>query len=511
MIDRRTLLVSSASLATVGLLGSRSGIAATVGAGATSADGFYDLIIVGAGTAGLPAAIFASQRGGRVLLLDSAPVIGGTLHFSTGQMSAAGTRLQRELGIKDSADAHFDDVMRISEGSANPEIVRLAVDQAASTVDWLMDIGLKPLPEHPVMGHGHEYYSERRYYWGKDGGRSILAVLTEQFEAEQKNGRIDLLLESPVTALLRSDAGAIEGVRASYDGAERVYRGRQVLLASGGYSSNPALWHELDGYQQHIDAAYPFSQGQGLRLAQSIGGYLRGRSMYLTSFGAIPADESSPSAIKTGFETWPDRRAPWEIYVNVRGERFVREDEPSVHRREHSLLPQPDQRYWIVFDEAMLTRAPSGIKDWSHADIRKAAVKQTVFYTAATLAELAQRTGIDAQGLEYTVRRYNDGVASGQDLWGRQHLPAPIATGPFYAIRMQGFAITSNVGIAVDARLRVIDVRGNPIPGLHAVGEALGHSQTSGKAYVGGMSVTPALSLGRLLGQTLPLKASART
>ena len=224
-----------------------------------------------------------------------------------------------------------------------------------------------------------------------------------------------------------------------------MYRARQVLLASGGYASNPALWEELDGYRQHVNAAYPFSKGDGLRLARSVGGYLRGRSMYLTSFGAILADESSPASLHAGFETWPDRRAPWEIYVNARGERFVREDEPSVHQRELALLPQPEQRFWIVFDEHMLATAPPGVKDWTREDVRNAVASQNVFYTAATLAELAQRAGIDAQGLEYTVRRYNEGVASGHDPWGRKHLPAQIGAGPFYAIRMRSEEHTSEL------------------------------------------------------------------
>jgi len=505
LINRRDLLTTAASLASIGMV--RAATAAPALAEGAPSGRAHDLIIVGAGTAGLPAAIFASRRGARVLLLDAAPVIGGTLHLSSGQMSAAGTRLQASLGIVDSADAHFDDVMRISRGSANPEIVRLAVDQAGPTVDWLMDCGFEPLAGHPVMGLGHEFYSQRRYYWGEKAGRSILEVLVRQFEAERAHGRIDLVLDSPVTALLRSDSGAIEGVRATRGGTERVYRGRRVLLASGGYASNPAFWEELDGYRQHVNIAYPYSRGDGLRLARSVGGYLRGRSMYLTTFGAIPDSESSPTGLQAVFETWPDRRAPWEIYVNVRGERFVREDEPSVHQRELAILPQPEQRFWIVFDEHMLATAPPGVTDWSRADIRKAAAAQRVFYTAATLAELARRAGIDPQGLECTVRRYNDAVASGHDPWGREHLPAAFGEGPYYAIRMQGFAVTSNVGIAVDARLRVIDVHGNPIQGLYAAGEALGHSQTSGKAYIGGMSVTPALSLGRLLGQTLPLGA----
>ena len=88
----------------------------------------YDFIIVGAGTAGLPAAIFASKRGARVLLLDAAGDIGGTLHLSTGQMSAAGTRLQASLGIVDTPQLHYDDVMRISRNTADPILTRIAVD-----------------------------------------------------------------------------------------------------------------------------------------------------------------------------------------------------------------------------------------------------------------------------------------------------------------------------------------------------------------------------------------------
>ncbi|MGA0085448.1 MAG: FAD-dependent oxidoreductase, partial [Steroidobacteraceae bacterium] len=123
---------------------------------ASLADTVYDLVIVGAGTAGLPAAIFAAQRGAKVILLEAAGQIGGTLHLSTGQMSAAGTRLQRAKGIKDTPDMHYDDVMRISRGTADPVLTRLAVDAAAETFDWLMDRGFAPLDEHPILGLGHE-------------------------------------------------------------------------------------------------------------------------------------------------------------------------------------------------------------------------------------------------------------------------------------------------------------------------------------------------------------------
>ena len=123
-----------------------AGFAARVRA-ITAPNPHYDVIIVGAGTAGIPVAIFAARRGGRVLLLDAAPRIGGTLFLSTGQMSAAGTQLQQAKGIEDSAELHFDDVMRISQNTADAELVRLAVNEAAPTFDWLMEGGFEPFPE----------------------------------------------------------------------------------------------------------------------------------------------------------------------------------------------------------------------------------------------------------------------------------------------------------------------------------------------------------------------------
>lgn len=131
-MKRRSFVAGAGAWAAAGWLG-----AGAARAWAAAGDTRYDLIVIGAGTAGIPAAIFAAARGARVLMLDAANDIGGTLHLSTGQMSAAGTKLQASLGIVDSAQAHFDDVMRISKGTADPELVRLAVDNAATSFDWL--------------------------------------------------------------------------------------------------------------------------------------------------------------------------------------------------------------------------------------------------------------------------------------------------------------------------------------------------------------------------------------
>ncbi|MFL0414432.1 FAD-dependent oxidoreductase [uncultured Sphingomonas sp.] len=469
----------------------------------------YDLIIVGGGSAGLAATIFAAEGGAKVLLLEHADVLGGTLWVATGQMSAAGTRLQRERGINDTPDDHFADVVRISRGTINQGLARLAIDHAAGTFDWLMERGFAPLPEHPIKGFGHEPYSQDRYYWGEKGGVSVKDVLVPIVEQLVADGRVDLRLEHEVVALTTDANGAVTGATArDASGATHDFTGAAVLLACGGYASNAEMFAELNGYPLYNAAPWRFSKGAGLGLGQSVGGYLRGQENVFNNFGTLYNSDTFPARAFATVEHFPERREPWEIYVNANGQRFVREDVRSIDAREMALSMQPDRRYWIVFDQRILDEAPPLLAGWSRDEVKRAIAEGGPAFTRAdTIEDLAVATGIDAAGLANAIAGYNYGVTTGNDFFGRQHLPAPIEKGPFYAIRMQGSAISSAVGLAVDDDLRVIRKDGSVIDGLYAAGELLGSSQTMGKAACGGMMVTPALTFGRLIGQRVASSA----
>ncbi|MEZ5500480.1 MAG: FAD-binding protein [Steroidobacteraceae bacterium] len=466
-----------------------------------------DYLIIGAGTAGLPAAIFASRRGASVQLVDAAPVIGGTLQIAQGQISGAGTRLQRTLGIEDTPELHYDDIMRVTLGTADPDIARLVADNAGATIDWLLSAGFTPLPGHPVTGAspGRPAYSRRRYLWGADAGRSILQVVLREIEPLLADGRIRLALDSRVTQLLVDDNGAVRGASVLREGRAQEFHARNVLLTCGGYAANGSLFRQLCGYPNYAGSAYVHSQGDGLALATSVGGYLRGREKYRSGFGSILADEHYPAKVYARFNTVPQDRPPWEIWVNQLGERFVREDEPDLLRREQSLLGQSELRYWIVFDEAILRAAPPGIKGWSREQLRAACNRHPMFSSASSVDALAQATGIDAHGLAATIAAYNKVVAGGRDPLGRRHAPHAISRGPFYAIRHQGHSATSVVGVTVDAQLRVLRGGGDAVENLYAAGEILGSGATMGKAFAAGMMLTPALTFGRLLGERLPI------
>ena len=113
-------------------------------------------VIVGAGNCGIAAAVFAAERSERVLLLDAAPVIGGTLLVGYGQLSAAGTRLQAEKGIEDSPERHYEEALRISRGTIDKELAKLAIFNAGATFDWMMDRGYDVLPQCPSIESAHE-------------------------------------------------------------------------------------------------------------------------------------------------------------------------------------------------------------------------------------------------------------------------------------------------------------------------------------------------------------------
>ncbi|MDE0128470.1 MAG: FAD-dependent oxidoreductase [Gammaproteobacteria bacterium] len=467
----------------------------------------WDFIIVGAGTAGLPAAIHASRRGASVLMLEAADKLGGTLNMAMGQVSAGGTRLQDDQGIVDSPDRHFEDIMEITFGEADPEIVRRTVDLAPDTLNWLLDQGLVPLPGHPVTGAapGRAGYSVPRYFWAEEAGRAILKVVLEELDREMPQGNIAIRTNTRVTGLLTSDSGAVEGVRAESNDREWTFRGRHILLTNGGYAMNPDMFELLTGYPAYAAGSWPHSLGDGLDLAVSVGGWLRGQHLHRAGTGSILTGAEFPARVYARFTTVPQQRLPWEIWVNDSGQRFIREDEPLVRPRARAVLALPRLRYVIVFDENIFTSAPPGLPQFSREEFLAHCENHPMFARAGSLAELAAAAEVDAAGLTQTVRDYNDAVGSGADPLGREHLPAPIAEPPFYAITHLGSSATSSTGVAVNDAHQVLRGNQEPVPGLYAAGEVLGSGATLGSTFAPGMLLTPALSVGRWLGMTLPI------
>lgn len=464
-----------------------------------------DVIVVGAGTAGLTAAAEAAEAGLRVTVIEQTDQVGGTLWRSWAQMSAGGTSLQERRGIHDTPELHFDDVMRISKNTADPRLVRLAVEHAPATIEWLMSDGFDIDPAAPAILHFHEPYSLPRTYWGRNAGRSVLEVLLPRFERGCAVGQITLLSRTRLTKINVGQHGTVDGIRVQdADGTEEDLQAPAVILAAGGYAGNPSLYPRLTDGAPLAGPASPASDGSAILAGVAAGGTVRGSDLFLPTYGGVLQDDSTWQTIE--LDAWPtltpQARQPWEIHVNRRGERFVAEDSPSVDVRETRLLDQPNLEFWIVYDDVIRSKAPKLLPLQDDTALDAAFATHPSFVKADSLAELASAAGIDGAQLQRTVAAYNQAVETGADPLGRAHLPAAIATPPFFAIRNHGTTLKSPAGLDVDTSLRVLGPNG-PFGNLFAIGEVIGGSRLSGKSFVSGMSVTPALSFGRLAARQL--------
>lgn len=466
-----------------------------------------DIAVIGAGTAGIPAAIEAAQAGASIMVVEQSDRIGGTLHVSAGQMSGSRTGLQRQRGIEDSPQAHVEDARRISRDTCNVPLVAKAAELAGETIDWLMAQGFDVDPVCPAILHLHEAYRTPRTYWGREGGRSILNVLRPLFEQAMALPNAELRLGVEATALMIGADGGVEGVRLreTATGRESELHARRVVLATGGYAGNAALFARLTEGTPLFTPAPETSTGAGILMAEEIGAELRYAEHFIPTFAGIEEADSPGRVIWEHLPSLtPQVRQPWEIFVGPDGNRFVREDSDSVDARERALMRLPALTFWTIFDAAIERDAPPLLPGWRAADLAAAWASSPSFARADDVASLAARIGVDAAGMAQTIADYNQAIAAGApDPFGREHRPRPIATSGLRAIRMCGIVLKTPAGLAVNEELTVLTASGAPIPNLYAIGEAIGGATLSGNSFVSGMSVTPALSFGRWLGRRL--------
>lgn len=462
------------------------------------------LVIIGGGTAGMIAAIFAAERGADVIVVEKEMSVGGTLMVSGGNMGAAGTVFQKSKGIRDSAQQHYEDIMKISRGTAIPEMARLWADNAGAMVNWLAGLGLEVPEDRLTIGAHYDPYSVERYHGPAMNGYSILSAMKPEFDRLVQMGRITLMTDAGAIDLIKDSRGAISGVVVEDSNGRRSdVLGRSTIIATGGCAGNPAMFEALHGVPLYRQAAMPTSQGVGFMLGLAAGGHLRCAENYVGYYGSVAQSDQLPSAAAANLSINVLERPPWEIFVNARGERFVREDHPSMSERDTVMDRQPGHRFWAVFDQRMLDEAPPLVDRWSREQLLEAFNTHPMFHRGESLSELGVRARIDPAALQRTVSGYNRAVQRQQpDPFGREHRPLPLERGPFYAIRSQTWTLKSYAGLAVNGNLQVTTEEGHAIPGLYAAGEILGAS-TGGKSHTNGASVTPALTFGKLLGEKI--------
>jgi succinate dehydrogenase/fumarate reductase flavoprotein subunit len=340
---------------------------------------------------------------------------------------------------------------------------------------------------------------------------------------------IPMWLQSPATALLHEDGEQgrrVTGVVVKRpDGSEvQVHARRGVVLAAGGFPQSIERRRQLFPHaptgREHLSPAPLGNTGDGLRLAESAGGTVAGD---LPNAGAwIPVSAVKRSSGETGvFPHLIDRYKPGVIAVNRRGQRFTNESD-SYHdmgvAMQGACADGPEVAAWLIADHATLRRYGLGFAKPFPLPLGPH-LRSGYLLRGRTLAELGQRAGIDGEQLQETVDAFNVGAVRGEDpqyrrgwrvynrfLGDRTHLPnpcvAPVAKGPFYAVKVVMGDLGTFAGIRTDASARVLDAQGQPIQGLFAAGND--NASVMGGGYPGGgITLGPAMTFGMIAAECM--------
>jgi tricarballylate dehydrogenase len=482
----------------------------------------WDVIVVGAGNAGLCAAHAARERGRRVLVLEKADEAwsGGNSAFTAGAIRLAHGGLEdvRDVveGVDDelaattdldpyTADDFLADMRRVTLGRGDEAMARVLVGDSAAAVRWLREKGLRFRLMYERQANEVD---GRQRFWGGlavgtvDGGEGLMA----QHRAAAERDGIELRHGAAMEDLRRGDDGAFTGVVVRYaDGTRADLDAGAVVLAAGGFESNPQMRaaHLGPNWDVAKVRGTPHNTGEVLRAALAHGAQAYG---HWSGCHAIQWDAGAPPTGDLELTNRYSRQSyPVAIVVNADGERFI--DEGADFRN-----------YTYAKYGAEVLRQPQGIAAQIF-DARTVQMLRTIDYEAPgatrvdadTLAELAEGLGIDAERFERTVTEFNAAIGpgdfdptvkDGKRTEGieppKSNWALPVEQPPFTA-----FPITCGItftfgGVRVDEDARVLDSAGRPLPGLFAAGELVGglffHN------YPGGSGLTAGAVYGRRAG-----------
>tara|TARA_B110000467_G_scaffold164865_1_gene196254 strand:+ start:3537 stop:5087 length:1551 start_codon:yes stop_codon:yes gene_type:complete len=491
---KATVLGSSAALALMN----------TKNSNAHEANDQADVLIVGAGNAGIPAAIEASDMGAKVILIDKNAFVGGMLIVSGGHISGANAKIQMRKNIKDSYEKHYQDAMRIGKFKADSELLALATEHAASMVDWLEKIGVEFTDESPILVDDHDHYSVPRTYVGVNLARSLLGPLKKELDKRVKRGGLDLKLETKALNLLQDDNKEIIGVKVrNKNGAALDIFAKTVILASGGYGANKDMQKKFN--PKVVSAKWvglPHATGDGINMAQKIGANLSYMDHLISYPGTVFDLKGAPTEISTRLQ-FPPKHFTQSIWINKKGRRFVNEH-TTPDNREVAFLDQEELFFYVLFDERMRTKQDSlDIRNWSSKEMDQAINEGNVIIKTDTIDQLAGKLKINPKRLSETILKYNTAIDSNHnDEFGRKEKRLKILQPPYYAFGVGGSVLNTHGGISINSSLEVIGKNSRVIPGLYAIGETIGNGHLMGEGVVSGMSVGPAITFGRMVAKT---------
>ena len=438
-------------------------------------DSECDIVIIGAGGAGLTAATEAASKGAKVLVLEKMAIVGGNSNFSTGGINACYTKEQERLGIKDSKEVFYNDTMRGGQYLNDPNLVHTLIDNSAAMVEWLQTpmIGAD-LSDVGAFGGA----TNKRIHRPKGGGAIGAHLIPLLQKAALKQGA-EIRLNNKVIDIL-SNNGRACGVKVAYAGGEYTVRAKAVIVATGGFGANPEM---IEFYQASL-AGFATTNHKG-----ATGDAFKMVEKFDAQLIQMEQIQIHPTVVKgTGIMITEAVRGNGAILVNKAGRRFVNEME-TRDIVSAAVLKNPERSAYLIFDQ--------NIRDSLKAIETYA--KQNLLSEGATLLELSRMIAVDAVALEYTIDEYNKAVLAKNDTeFGRntESMERTISTPPFYAIEIEPAIHHTMGGLKINTKAQVLNKLNLPVPGLFAAGEVTGG--VHGAQRLGGNAVADICIFGKI-------------
>lgn len=447
-----------------------------------------DVVVIGAGGAGLAAAVSAHQNGAKVLVLEKMPMVGGNTIISGAAYNAVDPERQLAQGIEDSIDKHYTQTYEGGDKLGKPELVRTLVEKAYPALEWLESMGMKFKDEiFTVLGA----LWPRSHKPEKPLGTGYIETYMDYINKYSND--IEVMLNTRATELIVEN-GRVVGVEAENNQNTVIAKANNgVIIATGGFSANVQarnyynkMWPDLTNLKT---TNRPGITGDGMWMAEKIGANLIG----MEQIQLLPMGEPGTGSLSGNIEQGVENR----IFVNKDGKRFV--DEGA--RRDvmtKALFQQEDNFMWVIVDKHSY---PTGDTTNNFNETIDQLVEEGRAYKADTLEDLARQIEVDPANLIKSVETFNMAVEKKiADPFGRTLFEHKIDTPPFYAGPRVPTVHHTMGGIEINTKAQALDKEGNIIPGLYAAGEVTGGIHGSNR--LGGNAVPDTVVFGKIAGES---------
>lgn len=444
-----------------------------------------DVVVVGAGGAGLSAAITAAENGAKVILIEKMNNVGGNTLISGGEMAAPGNWLQEKEGIKDDVETFYNDILKGGDNENDPALVRIVAENALNAAEWLRDDVKMEFEDNLLFFGGH---SVKRSLVPKNAtGVEMIQKLT----AKAESLGVQIFTNTDAKHLV-TENDKVVAVEAENNGKTITFHANNgVVLATGGFGSNLEMRvaNNPDMDEKILSTNSVGSTGDGITMARELGA----QTVDMQYIQTYPTCDPETGALLYVGDVRLEGRA---ILVNLEGKRFVEE----LERRDVISMATTEQTggvSYMYFDEASMQAA--GVAE-SHKTEYEDLLARGILVKADSVAEAAAHFGIDAEELQKTIERYNQYCADGKDLeFNKRGELIPFEDGPCYIMKSRPAIHHTMGGLKINTDAQVLNEDGQVINGLYAAGEVTG--DIHGTNRLGSDAIADIVVFGRIAGQ----------